>query len=68
MTAAISLVGVGKRYVQRTDAPSLLGRTREALEMGPCLTGPFDGTGETVSVSRGAQVTEGAVLVKLAAA
>jgi ABC-type polysaccharide/polyol phosphate transport system ATPase subunit len=27
----IRLEGVGKKYVQRTDAPSLLGRTREAL-------------------------------------
>jgi ABC-type polysaccharide/polyol phosphate transport system ATPase subunit len=31
VTAAIELRGVGKRFVQRSDPPSLLGRTREAF-------------------------------------
>lgn len=32
MTAAIELRGVGKRFVQRNDPPSLLGRAREAFD------------------------------------
>ena len=40
----------------------------EAMKMEHALTAPFDGTVDEVSVSLGAQVTEGAVLVKLTAA
>ncbi len=39
----------------------------EAMKMEHALTAPFDGTVETVSVALGAQVSEGAVLVKLKA-
>jgi acetyl/propionyl-CoA carboxylase alpha subunit len=39
----------------------------EAMKMEHALTAPFDGTVDEVSVALGAQVTEGAVLVKLSA-
>ena len=39
----------------------------EAMKMEHALTAPFDGTVEEVAVALGAQVTEGAVLVKLSA-
>jgi acetyl/propionyl-CoA carboxylase alpha subunit len=42
--------------------------TLEAMKMEHALTAPFDGTVETVSVALGDQVSEGAVLAKLAAA
>ena len=42
--------------------------TLEAMKMEHALTAPFDGVVETVSVTLGAQVSEGAVLVKLTAA
>jgi acetyl/propionyl-CoA carboxylase alpha subunit len=42
--------------------------TLEAMKMEHALTAPFDGTVEAVSVTLGAQVTEGAVLAKLVAA
>jgi acetyl/propionyl-CoA carboxylase alpha subunit len=41
--------------------------TLEAMKMEHALTAPFDGTVEAVSVTLGAQVSEGAVLAKLAA-
>ncbi len=41
--------------------------TLEAMKMEHALTAPFDGTVETVGVALGAQVSEGAVLVKLTA-
>ncbi len=40
----------------------------EAMKMEHALTAPFDGTVDEVLVSLGAQVTEGAVLVKLTGA
>jgi acetyl/propionyl-CoA carboxylase alpha subunit len=40
----------------------------EAMKMEHALTAPFDGTVDEVAASLGAQVTEGAVLVKLTAA
>ncbi len=39
----------------------------EAMKMEHALTAPFDGTVDEVAVALGAQVTEGAVLIKLAA-
>jgi acetyl/propionyl-CoA carboxylase alpha subunit len=41
--------------------------TLEAMKMEHALTAPFDGTVEAVSVTLGAQVSEGAVLAKLTA-
>jgi acetyl/propionyl-CoA carboxylase alpha subunit len=41
--------------------------TLEAMKMEHALTAPFDGTVEDVAVTLGAQVSEGATLVKLAA-
>jgi acetyl/propionyl-CoA carboxylase alpha subunit len=41
--------------------------TLEAMKMEHALTAPFDGTVEDVAVSLGAQVSEGATLIKLAA-
>jgi propionyl-CoA carboxylase alpha chain/3-methylcrotonyl-CoA carboxylase alpha subunit len=41
--------------------------TLEAMKMEHALTAPFDGTVESVAVALGAQVSEGAVLVKLGA-
>jgi acetyl/propionyl-CoA carboxylase alpha subunit len=40
----------------------------EAMKMEHALTAPFDGAVESVTVTLGAQVSEGAVLIKLAAA
>jgi len=42
--------------------------TLEAMKMEHALTAPFDGTVEELAVALGAQVSEGALLVKLAAA
>jgi len=42
--------------------------TLEAMKMEHALTAPFDGTVDEVAVALGAQVSEGAVLVKLTAA
>jgi acetyl/propionyl-CoA carboxylase alpha subunit len=42
--------------------------TLEAMKMEHALTAPFDGTVEDVAVILGAQVSEGATLIKLAAA
>jgi biotin carboxyl carrier protein len=42
--------------------------TLEAMKMEHALTAPFDGTVDEVTVALGAQVTEGAVLVKLKSA
>ena len=42
--------------------------TLEAMKMEHALTAPFDGIVDEVAVALGAQVTEGAVLVKLTAA
>ena len=42
--------------------------TLEAMKMEHALTAPFDGTVESVAITLGAQVSEGAVLVKLSAA
>jgi len=39
----------------------------EAMKMEHALTAPFDGVVDEVAVALGAQVTEGAVLVKLTA-
>ncbi len=41
--------------------------TLEAMKMEHALTAPFDGTVDSVAVSLGSQVTEGAVLAKLTA-
>jgi acetyl/propionyl-CoA carboxylase alpha subunit len=41
--------------------------TLEAMKMEHALTAPFDGTVETVAVTLGAQVSEGATLMKLTA-
>jgi acetyl/propionyl-CoA carboxylase alpha subunit len=41
--------------------------TLEAMKMEHALTAPFDGTVETVGVTLGAQVSEGATLIKLTA-
>ena len=42
--------------------------TLEAMKMEHALTAPFDGAVETVAVTLGAQVSEGATLIKLSAA